>query len=128
AARRAEAIYAVAFDLPSAQAYYRDIRRRMRAAGRRDPVPIMPGLVTYVASTEAEARARQRELDELLPTPAALRQLGQYIGQDCSQWDPDAPVPPLPPLESFTGPKGRYATILRIIAAEKPTLRQLLGR
>src|SRR5690554_6028380 len=97
AARRAEAIYAVACDLPSAQAYYRDIRRRMWVAGRRDPVPIMPGLVTYVASTEAEARARQRELDELLPTPAALRQLGQYIGQDCSQWDPDAPVPPLPP-------------------------------
>src|SRR3546814_12906773 len=36
AARRAEAIYAVAYDLPSAQAYYRDIRRRMQAAGRRE--------------------------------------------------------------------------------------------
>ncbi|MDN5844511.1 MAG: NtaA/DmoA family FMN-dependent monooxygenase, partial [Alcaligenaceae bacterium] len=42
AARRAEALYAVAYDLPSAQAYYRDIQRRMQAAGRRDPVPIMP--------------------------------------------------------------------------------------
>ncbi|MDN5842191.1 MAG: LLM class flavin-dependent oxidoreductase, partial [Alcaligenaceae bacterium] len=85
-------------------------------------------LVSYVASTEAEARARQRELDELLPTAAALRQLGQYVGQDCSAWDLDAPVPPLPPLEAFTGPKGRYATILRIIAAERPSVRQLLGR
>lgn len=128
AARRAEAIYAVAYDLPAAQEYYRDIKRRVRAAGRHDPVPIMPGLVTYVGSTEAEARAQQRELDELLPAGDALRQLGQYIGQDCLGWKLDAPVPDLPPLAQFNGPKGRYATILRIIETEQPTLRQLLGR
>ena len=40
----------------------------------------------------------------------------------------DAPVPPLPSLEAFPGPKGRYSTILRIIATEHPTVRQLLGR
>jgi alkanesulfonate monooxygenase SsuD/methylene tetrahydromethanopterin reductase-like flavin-dependent oxidoreductase (luciferase family) len=88
----------------------------------------MPGLVTYVASTQAEAKAKQRELDELLPTADSLRQLGMFIGQDCSGWELDAPVPALPPLEDFTGPKGRYATILRIIETEQPTLRQLLGR
>jgi FMN-dependent oxidoreductase (nitrilotriacetate monooxygenase family) len=128
AARRAEAIYAVAYDLPAAQAYYRDIKARVRAAGRDAPVPIMPGLVTYVASTSAEARAKQRELDELLPSEASLRQLGLFVAQDCSGWDLDAPVPTLPPLEAFTGPKGRYATILRIIETEQPTVRQLLGR
>lgn len=128
AARRAEAIYAVAYDLPSAQAYYRDIKRRVRAAGRSDPVPIMPGLVSYVGSTEAEARAKQRELDELLPSDDALRQLSLYVGQDCTGWELDAPVPVLPPIHAFAGPKGRYATILRIIETEQPTLRQLLGR
>ncbi|HEY9281522.1 MAG TPA: LLM class flavin-dependent oxidoreductase [Eoetvoesiella sp.] len=128
AARRAEAIYAVAYDLPAAQEYYRDIKRRVRAAGRSDPVPIMPGLVTYVGSTEAEAKARQRELDELLPADDALRQLGMYVGQDCLGWELDAPVPVLPPLGEFAGPKGRYATVLRIIETEKPTVRQLLGR
>jgi len=128
AARRAEAIYAVAYDLPAAQSYYRDIKRRVREAGRTEPVPIMPGLVAYVASTEAEARAKQRELDELLPSEASLRQLGMYLGQDCGDWDLDAPVPPLSPLSAFEGPKGRYATILRIIEAERPTVRQLLGR
>ncbi|MGI3211817.1 LLM class flavin-dependent oxidoreductase [Roseovarius tibetensis] len=127
AARYAEAIYAVAYDLPSAQAYYRDIQARVRAA-RRAPVPILPGLVTYVAATEAEAKARQSALDALLPTEDSLRQLGQFIGQDCRDWDLDAPVPDLPPLEAFSGPKGRYATILRIIESEAPTLRQLLGR
>ncbi len=128
AARRAEAIYAVAYDLAAAQEYYRDIKRRVREAGRPGPVPIMPGLVTYVGSTEAEARIKQRELDELLPAQDALRQLGMYVGQDCTQWELDAPVPALPPLERFTGPKGRYATVLRIIETENPTVRQLLGR
>lgn len=128
AARRAEAIYAVAWDLDAAQAYYRDIKCRVRAAGRRDPVPVMPGLVTYVGSTEEEARQKQRDLDERLPLATSLRQLGAFIGQDCSDWEPDAPVPDLPPLAAFSGPKGRYATILRIVETERPTLRGLLGR
>ncbi|MGQ7847057.1 LLM class flavin-dependent oxidoreductase [Granulosicoccus sp. 3-233] len=128
AASRAEAIYAVAYDLPAAQSYYRDIKRRVKAAGRKVDVPIMPGLVTYVAATEEEAKAKQRELDELLPADASLRQLALFIDQDCSEWELDAPVPPLPSLENFSGPQGRYSTILRIIDTENPTLRQLLGR
>ena len=51
-----------------------------------------------------------------------------FVEQDCTDWDLDAPVPDLPPLEEFTGPKGRYGTILRIIDSERPTVRQLLGR
>ncbi|KAF1024042.1 MAG: Nitrilotriacetate monooxygenase component A [Paracidovorax wautersii] len=127
AARHAEAIYAVAYDLPAAQSYYRDMQRRVAAAGRA-PVPVLPGLVAFVGSTEAEARAKQRELDELLPTANSLNQLGTFIAQDCSDWELDAPVPPLPPLSEFKGPQGRYATILRIIETERPTVRQLLGR
>jgi FMN-dependent oxidoreductase (nitrilotriacetate monooxygenase family) len=128
AANRAEAIYAVAYDLPAAQAYYRDIKQRVMANGRDVDVPIMPGLVTYVAATEQEAKAKQRELDELLPTEASLRQLGLFIEQDCMHWDLDAAVPTLPSLDKFTGPKGRYGTILRIIETEQPSVRQLLGR
>ncbi|NYT65101.1 LLM class flavin-dependent oxidoreductase [Alcaligenaceae bacterium] len=128
AARYAEAIYAVAYDLVAAQDYYRDIKRRVKAVGRVVDVPIMPGLVTYIGSTVAEAQAKQRELDVLLPSEASLRQLEGFIGQDCMNWELDAPVPTLPALEDFTGPKGRYATILRIIQTEQPTLRQLLGR
>lgn len=128
AAQYAEAIYAVAYDLESAQAYYRDIQKRTaRYRPGVHPV-ILPGLVTYVAATEAEARAKQRELDEYLPTEAALEQLSTYIAQDCHDWPLDAPLPELPPLDEFTGPKGRYMTILRIIEQEQPTLRQLLGR
>ncbi|MCQ9367216.1 LLM class flavin-dependent oxidoreductase [Brevibacterium sp. 50QC2O2] len=129
AARRAEAIYAVAYDAEAGRAYRGDVRRRIAAAGRNpDAVAILPGLVTYVGSTMEEALAKQAALDGLLPVENSLRQLSVFIGQDTSGWDLDAPVPPLPPLEEFTGPKGRYATILRIIATQRPTVRRLLGR
>ncbi|MEX5302394.1 LLM class flavin-dependent oxidoreductase [Kocuria sabuli] len=129
AARCAEGIYAVAYDLPSAQEYTADLKRRVAAAGR-DPgsVAVMPGLVAYVGSTEREALAQQAAVDALLPTEQSLAQLSTFVQQDCSGWELDAPVPGLPPLEGFTGPKGRYATILRIVAVERPTVRQLLGR
>ncbi len=129
AGARAEAIYAVAYDLPAAQAYRADVRARVAAAGRDpDSVAVLPGLVTYVGGTVAQARAEQARLDALLPAESSLRQLSRYVGQDCSRWDLDAPVPALPPLSAFTGPQGRYATVLRIVAQERPTVRQLLGR
>lgn len=129
AASCAEAIYAVAYDLPAAQAYYADIELRIAAAGRDpDAVAVMPGLVTYVGATRGEALAKQAALDAQLPTEQSLAQLSTYVQQDCSAWDLDLPVPALPPLDEFTGPQGRYATILRIVEAEKSTVRQLLGR
>ena len=129
AAVRAEAIYAVAYDRAAGRAYREDIRARVTAAGRDpDAVPVLPGLVAYVGGTVAQARAEQARLDGLLPAESSLRQLGRYVAQDCSRWDLDAPVPPLPPLSAFTGPHGRYATVLRIVETEQPTVRQLLGR
>lgn len=98
----------------------------------RDPdnLVIMPGLVTFVGATEEEARAKQRELNELLPVADSLRQLSFFVGRDTSGWALDEPVPDLPPLAEFTGPAGRYATILRILASSpngRPTVRDLLG-
>ncbi|AOW93389.1 monooxygenase [Rhodococcus sp. WMMA185] len=128
AARYAEGIYAVAYDLPAAQSYYDDVKKRVRQAGRNsDEVVVMPGLVTYVGSTTEEARRKKAELDALLPTSQSLAQLSMFVEQDCSDWELDAPVPPVPPLAQFTGPHGRYETILRIIEKDRPTVRALLG-
>ncbi|RLY94058.1 LLM class flavin-dependent oxidoreductase [Kocuria tytonicola] len=125
----AEGIYAVAYDLPAAQGYYADVKSHVAAAGRDpDSVVVMPGLVTYVGRTHEEARAKQERVDRLLPVEQSLAQLSTFVEQDCSGWDLDAPVPDLAPLEEFTGPQGRYGTILRIVEAENPTVRQLLGR
>ena len=125
----AEGIYAVAYDLPAAQEYYSSVKAQVTRAGRDpDSVAVMPGLVTYVGRTHEEALAKQDRMDRLLPVEQSLAQLSTFVEQDCSGWDLDAPVPPLPPLEEFTGPQGRYGTILRILEAEHPTVRQLLGR
>ncbi|WP_072687114.1 LLM class flavin-dependent oxidoreductase [Rhodococcus marinonascens] len=128
AARYAEGIYAVAYDLPSAQSYYDDVKRRIGQAGRdADAVIVMPGLVTYVGSTTEEARRKKAELDALLPVEQSLAQLSMFVQQDCSEWELDAPVPALPPLSEFTGPQGRYDTILQIVEKDRPTVRALLG-
>jgi FMN-dependent oxidoreductase (nitrilotriacetate monooxygenase family) len=128
AAAYAEAIYAVAYDLVAAQSYYEDVKTRIRHAGRDSAaVGIMPGLVTYIGSTMDEARRKKAELDELLPTEQSLAMLSTFTGQDCAAWELDAPVPPLPPAAEFTGPQGRYETILRIVEKDAPTVRELLG-
>lgn len=128
AARHAEGVYAVAWDLDMAREYRSDIRARAAALGRDpDQIAIMPGLVTYVGSTMAEAKEKQRALNEYLPVDDSLRQLSFFVGQDTSGWALDEPVPELPPLAEFTGPRGRYATVLRIIADNRPTVRELLG-
>ena len=90
----------------------------------------MPGLVTFVGRTEQEARDKQRALNELLPVEDSLAQLSFFVGQDTTTaaWELDGPVPELPPLEEFTGPAGRYGTILRIIETTPGiTVRDLLG-
>ncbi|OZE12173.1 LLM class flavin-dependent oxidoreductase [Rhodococcus sp. 05-2255-3B1] len=128
AAKYAEAIYAVAYDLVAAQRYYEDVKTRIRHAGRDSAtVGIMPGLVTYIGSTMDEARRKKAELDLLLPTEQSLAMLSTFTGQDCAAWELDAPVPTLPPAAEFTGPQGRYETILRIIEKDAPTVRELLG-
>ncbi|RRQ28284.1 LLM class flavin-dependent oxidoreductase [Rhodococcus sp. Eu-32] len=128
AARYAEAIYAVAYDISSGSRYYADVKQRIAEAGRdASAVGIMPGLVTYVGSTMGEAKAKKAELDALLPVEQSLRQLSMFVEQDCTTWELDAPVPSLPPLEEFTGPHGRYDTILRIVEKDAPTVRELLG-
>ncbi|MDN5695630.1 MAG: LLM class flavin-dependent oxidoreductase, partial [Staphylococcus equorum] len=90
-------------------------------------IKIFPGLVTYVAETYEKAYAKKEKLDKALPVETALKQLSFFIQQDCQNWELDEPVPSLLPVEDFTGPVGRYETILEIIRDTHPTVRELLG-
>ena len=57
AARHAEAIFTAHQTYDSAAEFYADIKKRARAAGRNpDHVIVLPGIVPYIGSTEAEAR------------------------------------------------------------------------
>lgn len=127
AAKYADAVYSVSWNLKQAKRYRAKLDEQLKIDGNDRKVKVFPGLVTYVGRTHEEALAKKEELDRMLPIEMALKQLSYFIGQDCSNWNLDELVPQLPPLEEFTGPNGRYETILEIIHDKNPTLRELLG-
>ncbi|WP_145373038.1 LLM class flavin-dependent oxidoreductase [Staphylococcus cohnii] len=128
ATKYADAVYAVAWNIQQATAFKKRLNHQLKLAGKsEDSLKVFPGLVTYVAPTYEEAYAKKQKLDANLAIETALNQLEFFIHQDCHNWDLDEPVPPLPPLEAFKGPKGRYQTVLEIIKDKNPTLRELLG-
>lgn len=128
ATKYADAVYAVAWNFNQASAFKNKLNQKLIQEGKpKDSLKVFPGLVTYVGQTYEEAYAKKQKLDESLEVDTALNQLAFFIRQNCHSWDLDEPVPPLPPVESFKGPKGRYQTVLEIIKDKNPTLRELLG-
>lgn len=128
ATKYADAVYAVAWNFNQASAFKNKLNQKLIQEGKpKDSLKVFPGLVAYVGQTYEEAYAKKQKLDESLEVDTALNQLAFFIRQNCHSWDLDEPVPPLSPVESFKGPKGRYQTVLEIIKDKNPTLRELLG-
>lgn len=89
--------------LLDSRAFYRDVKARATAAGRvADQIKILPGVVPVLGSTEEEARRLADQLDSLIATQYALRQLSNLLETDLTGQDLDAPLPPLPPVERVT--------------------------
>lgn len=128
ASRHADAVYSVSWNFRQAHAFREKLQRRIKQTKSPNrKIKIYPGLVTYVGETREEALAKKAELDEKLPVENALKQLSFFLQQDCSTWDLEAKIPTLPSIEEFSGPIGRYQTILEIIDDTEPTLKELLG-
>ena len=129
AARYAEAVFTAQQTLRDAQAFYQDLKRRAAAHGR-DPegLKVLPGIVPVIGSTEAEARALDRELNELITPQRAVAVLSTTLGVDLTDHPLDAPLPPLPPVSAVNGAKSRFELIRDLAEREGLTLRQLIGR
>lgn len=128
AAKYADAVYSVSWSLNQAKKFRKKLEEQVkRNKGCDRHIKVFPGLVTYVGSTHEEALAKKSALDEKLPVETALKRLSFFLQQDCSNWKIDKKVPPLPPVEEFMGPVGRYETILEIINDTQPTVKELLG-
>lgn len=128
AARHAEAVYSVSWNIEQAYVFRENLYKQIKQTELPDrKIKIYPGLVTYVGKTREEALAKKTELDERLPIENSLKQLSYFLQQDCSTWDLEATIPVLPSIEEFSGPIGRYQTILEIIKDRNPTLKELLG-
>lgn len=117
AARYAEVIFTAQPDLEEAKAFRREMHCLMAAHGRRpEALAIMPGLSPIVASTEAEARRREQELDELVHPEVGAWMLAKTFPYDFTQCDPDGP---LPVAELRDLPRGTQNNETLLSAAER---------
>lgn len=82
--------------IEQAKKFYAGIKAKTYKYGRTpDDLFIMPGLVPLVGRTEEEARAKYRELSELLVTDFNLAPLSGRIGLDLTGLPLDGPLPDL---------------------------------
>ncbi|MER7015759.1 LLM class flavin-dependent oxidoreductase [Saccharopolyspora sp. NPDC000359] len=98
AARHGEVLFTRHTRLSDAQDFYADLKARAAEHGRPpESIQIWSGLQPVVASTEAEAKQRVRELQEVMPEIVALRALQDQLGDvDLTGYPLDGPVPDLP--------------------------------
>jgi FMN-dependent oxidoreductase (nitrilotriacetate monooxygenase family) len=102
AARHADVIFSAhGADFDDALAFARDIRRRLRAAGRpEDDLRILPGTQIIIGATEAEAQEKAAWVRREQITPrTALAMAGLVWNRDLSDRDPDGPLPDEEPNE-----------------------------
>ncbi len=130
AARYAEAVFTAQQTLADAQEFYADLKRRTAAVGREpDGIKILPGIVPVIGSTEAEARQRERQLDELIRPEYAREQLAKTLRVRPDDLPLDRPLPAdLPDEDEIEGAKSRYTLIVNLARRENLTVRQLIGR
>ncbi|MGQ4333264.1 LLM class flavin-dependent oxidoreductase [Streptomyces hayashii] len=130
AARYAEAVFTAQQTLADAQAFYADLKARTEAAGRDpDHLKVLPGIVPVIGSTEAEARAEERVLEEHIVYTHGVRRLEQLLQLDAGTLELDAGLPAdLPPEDAIEGARSRYTLIVELARRERLTVRQLVGR
>ncbi len=128
AAATAEVVFTAQPTLAKAQAFYRDIKDRVIAKGRKpESVKIMPGIFAVVGRTQQEADAKFAQLQSLIQPKAGLALLGRMIGNfDLSGYPLDGPLPELP--ETQDGQRSRQQLLTDLAQGENLTIRQLYER
>ncbi|TIL25658.1 MAG: LLM class flavin-dependent oxidoreductase [Mesorhizobium sp.] len=124
AARTADVVFTAAQTFEEAKAFYDDLKGRLAAYGREpDDIKIMPGVAPIVAETEAEARAKHEELQELIPDDVGVALLSSYLSiSDLWRYPIDGPLPELPASE---GMQSRQALVIEQSRRDNLSIRQL---
>ncbi|RJG41605.1 LLM class flavin-dependent oxidoreductase [Mesorhizobium sp. DCY119] len=123
AAHTADVVFTAAQTFEEAKAFYDDLKARLVACGREpDDIKIMPGVAPVVAASEAEARAKVDELQELIPDDVGVALLSSYLSTDLSNYPVDGPLPELPATE---GMQSRQALVVEQARRDNLSIRQL---
>ncbi|MBX8485951.1 LLM class flavin-dependent oxidoreductase [Pseudomonas cichorii] len=125
AAQTAEVVFTAQTSLADAQAFYADIKGRLKAYGRSaDSLKIMPGVFIVVAETEAEAKAKFESFQDLVDPHVGVALLGRMLGNfDLSGYPLDGPLPELPLTDS--GQRSRQKLLTDLAEKENLNLAQL---
>jgi N-acetyl-S-(2-succino)cysteine monooxygenase len=126
AGETAEITFTVQQDFEAGRAFYADIKRRAAAYGRPpNAIKVLPGVMTVIGHTRAEAANKYERLQALLSPELAIRDLSSHFGFDLSEYPLDGPVPdPDPGVEQ----KGRVTVMVELARRENLTIRQLYQR
>lgn len=132
AGRTAHGVFSAELTLDSARRHYRHVKDVARAAGRNPAdVKILPGLITVIGSTEAEAIARHEALRTHVPPRFGWDRLGLTLGVPVSDLELDEPIPPSlldgpPDVANFAGSLGFRESVVGLARERNLTLAQLL--
>ena len=130
AAQYAEAVFTAQQNLADAQEFYSDLKQRVAQHGRNpDHVKILPGIVPVLGSTETEAKALDRELDEHIVPEYGLRGLSSTLQVPIEILELDKQLPDdIPDSTTIEGSQSRSALIVALARREHLTVRELIGR
>ncbi|MFD7387038.1 LLM class flavin-dependent oxidoreductase [Streptomyces sp. NPDC059852] len=130
AARHAEAVFTAQQTIEDARAFYADLKARTAEAGRDpDHIKVLPGIVPVIGSTEAEARAAERELEDHIVHTHGVARLESLLQLEPGTLELDGPLPAdLPSEDAVEGAKSRYTLVVQLARRERLTVRQLIGR
>ncbi len=130
AASVADAVFASTPDPDAARDLRGDLERRAKSAGRRDAPRVLPGLHSYLAPTEQQARELFREAQARKDVATLRAKLGTLIGRDLADWPDDRRVTPadLPVETADLRSRTHSALLRRLIESESPRLAELLYR
>jgi N-acetyl-S-(2-succino)cysteine monooxygenase len=121
AAASADVVFTAQLALADAVAYYASVKSRLARHGRaEDDLKIMPGLLPIVGRTEAEARAKHQQLQDLIHPLVGLAHIYGPMG-DLSEYPVDGPVPEPKDPEM----RSRARLMLDMARRENLTIRQL---
>lgn len=128
AARHAEAQFIQSPSPQAARAQIEETRDLLEIHGRRrEDLKFFQGLSFVVGSTEAEARAKERELEEKIDVDGMVAHMGGGIGVDLGGLDPDDTLD----AATTEGVQGILKWLRESAGGGNPTVRdvmQLMGR
>jgi alkanesulfonate monooxygenase SsuD/methylene tetrahydromethanopterin reductase-like flavin-dependent oxidoreductase (luciferase family) len=95
----------------------------MRAVGR-DPVglKILPAAFVVVGESVEDAEAKRALLDSLVHYESSIGSLNSMLGYNMSGFDPDGPLPEIPPTNAGQSARDRLVDVAR---ARNLTIREL---